>query len=94
MFGLLDIKYDIIEPQKNKRKDGNGMNAINTNERKASTSVLKNKFWSTMKKILLYAFAAVVVVIGLIVLYQILEILFVAAILLIGWVGVVPRRWR
>jgi hypothetical protein len=70
------------------------MNAINTNERKASAAVLKNKFWSTIKKITLYAFAAVAVVIRLIVLYQILEILFVAAILLVGWVGVVPRRWR
>ena len=70
------------------------MNTINTDERKADNSVRKNKFWSTLKKVLFYALAAVAVVIGLVVLYRILEFLFVAAILLIGWIGVVPRRWR
>jgi hypothetical protein len=70
------------------------MNTINTDERKADNFVRKNKFWSTLKKVLLYALAAVAVVIGLVVLYRILEFLFVAAILLIGWIGVVPRRWR
>ena len=70
------------------------MNAINTDERKADNVVRKNKFWSTLKKVLLYTLAAVAVVVGLVVLYQILEFLFVAAILLIGWVGIVPRRWR
>ena len=70
------------------------MNTINTDERKADNSVRKNKFWSTLKKVLLYTLAAVAAVVGLVVLYQILEFLFVAAILLIGWVGIVPRRWR
>ena len=70
------------------------MNAINTNERKTDNSIHKNKFWSTLKKVLLYTLAAVAEVIGLVVLYRILEFLFVAAILLIGWIGVVPRRWR
>ena len=70
------------------------MNTINTNERKADNFVRKNKFWSTLKKVLLYMLAAVAVMIGLVVLYRILEFLFVAAILLIGWIGVVPRRWR
>ena len=70
------------------------MNAINTNERKADNSIRKSKFWSTLKKVLLYTLAAVAVVVGWAVLYQILEFLFVAAILLIGWIGVVPRRWR
>ena len=70
------------------------MNTINTNESKADNPVRNNKFWSTLKKVLLYTLAAVVVVIGLVVLYRILEFLFVAAILLIGWIGVVPRRWR
>ena len=70
------------------------MNTINTDERKADNSVRKNKFWSTLKKVLLYTVAAVAVVIGLVVLYRILEFLFVAAILFIGWIGVVPRRWR
>lgn len=70
------------------------MNAINTNERKTDNSIRKNKFWSTLKKVLLYTVAAIAVVLVLAVLYKILEFLFVVAILLIGWVGIVPRRWR
>lgn len=70
------------------------MNAINTNERKADNSIRKSKFWSTLKKVLLYTLGAVAVVVGLAVLYQILEFLFVAAILLVAWIGIVPRRWR
>ena len=67
---------------------------MNTNEIRADNSVRKNKFWSIMKKVLLYTLAAIAVVLALVVLYKILEFLFVAAILLIGWIGVVPRRWR
>ena len=70
------------------------MNAINTNEKRADNSIRKSKFWSTLKKVLLYTVAAVAVVLILAVLYHILEFLFVAAILLIGWIGIVPRRWR
>ena len=77
-----------------KEKEGNEMNAINTNESKSDNSVRKNKFLSTLKNVLLYALGAVAVVIGLVVMYHILEFLFVAAILLIGWIGIVPRRWR
>ena len=54
----------------------------------------KNKVWGILKKVLLYTLAAIAVVLALVVLYKILEFLFVAAILLIGWLGVVPRRWR
>ena len=70
------------------------MNAINTNERKVDNSIRKNKFWSVLKKVLLYTLATIAVVLALVVLYKILEFLFVAAILLIAWVGIVPRRWR
>ena len=77
-----------------KEKEGNEMNAINTNESKADNPVRNNEFWSTLKKVLIYTLAAVAVLIGLVVLYRILEFLFVAAILLIGCIGVVPRRWR
>ena len=70
------------------------MNAINTNERKGDNSKSKNKFWSVLKKVLLYTLATIGVVLTLVVLYKILEFLFVAAILFIGWIGVVPRRWR
>ena len=70
------------------------MNAINTNESKSDNSAHKNKLLSTLKKVLLYTLGAVAVVVGLAVLYQILEFLFVAAILLVAWIGIVPRRWR
>ena len=67
---------------------------MNTNGIRADNSVRKNKFWSILKKVLLYTLAAIAVVLALVVLYKILEFLFVAAILLIAWIGVVPRRWR
>ena len=67
---------------------------MNTNGIRADNSVRKNKFWSILKKVLLYTLAAIAVVLALVALYKILEFLFVAAILLIGWIGVVPRRWR
>ena len=67
---------------------------MNTNEIRADNSVRKNKFWSILKKVFLYTLAAIAVLLALVVLYKILEFLFVAAILLIGWIGVVPRRWR
>ena len=67
---------------------------MNTNGIRADNSVRKNKFWSILKKVLLYTLAAIAVVLALVVFYKILEFLFVAAILLIGWIGVVPRRWR
>ena len=70
------------------------MNTVNTNEKRANNSMRKNKFWSILKKVLLYTLAAISVVLALVVIYKILEFLFVAAILLIGWIGVVPRRWR
>ena len=67
---------------------------MNTNEIRADNSVRKNKFWSILKKVFLYTLAAIAVVLALVVLYKILEFLFVAVILLIAWVGIVPRRWR
>ena len=70
------------------------MNVINTNKKRAYTSMRKAKFLNVLKKVLLCTIAAVAVVLTLVVLYKILEFLFVAAILLIGWIGVVPRRWR
>ena len=90
MFGLSDTRCAIIELEI-KNEEGNGMN---TNEIRADNSVRKNKFWSILKKVLLYTLAAIAVVLALVVLYKILEFLFVAVILLIGWIGVVPRRWR
>ena len=94
MFGLSDTRRVIIELQIKIKREGDGMNAINTNEGKADNSKSKNKFWSVLKKVLLYTLATIGVVLALVVLYKILEFLFVAAILLIAWVGIVPRRWR
>ena len=94
MFGLSDTICAIMELQIKIKRGDNGMNAINTNERKADNSKSKNKFWSVLKKVLLYTLATIAVVLALMVLYKILEFLFVAAILLIAWVGIVPRRWR
>ena len=50
---------------------------------------------NTIKKILLYTVGIVGGLFLLGVVYQILEFLFVGAILLIAWLGpVFPRRWR
>ena len=73
------------------KREGNGMNAINTNERKTDNSIRKSKFLNTLKKVLLYTVAAVAVVLVLAVLYQILEFLFVGAILFLAWIC--PKRW-
>ena len=70
------------------------MNTVNDNEKRADTPMRKNKLWRILKKVLLYTLAAIAVVLALVVLYKILEFLFVAAILLIAWIGIVPRRWR
>lgn len=70
------------------------MNAMNTNERSKDSAVRKSKFWSVLKKGLLYTIAAIAAMIGLVVVYQIFKLLLVAALLLIAWGGVVPRRWR
>ena len=67
---------------------------MNTNGIRADNSVRKNKFGCILKKVLLYTLATIAVVFALVVLYKILEFLFVAAILFMGGIGVVPRRWR
>lgn len=63
------------------------------NERKAKNIAKKEKALKILKKILIWA----VVIIGgaflLVALYQILQVLFVGAILLIAWLGPGPRRW-
>lgn len=66
------------------------MNAVNTNENK-NKSVDKSKFWNALKKVLLWSG----IIIGggflLVALYQILQVLFVAAVLFIAWIC--PKRW-
>ena len=70
------------------------MNATKTKERTINFKEGLKKLGSILLKILIGIAIAAVVIFALVVIYQILEFLFVAAILLIGWVGIVPRRWR
>ena len=70
------------------------MNTINTTEQTTNNKSGLKKIGNILLKILLGIGIAAVVFFALVVIYKILEFLFVAAILLIGWVGIVPRRWR
>ena len=71
------------------------MDMVNTTKTQTNKSITKEKVISTIKKVLLYTVGIVggLFLLGLV--YQILEFLFVGAILLIAWLGpVFPRRWR
>ena len=70
------------------------MNATKTNERTTNFKEGLKKLGSILLKILIGIAIAAVVIFALVAIYKILEFLFVAAILLIGWIGIVPRRWR
>lgn len=71
------------------------MDMVNTNKAQTNKSITKEKVINTITKVLLYAAGIVGGLFLLAVLYQILEFLFVGAILLIAWLGpVFPRRWR
>lgn len=71
------------------------MDMANTTKTNSTQAVTKEKVMNTIKKILLYTVGIVGGIFLLCVLYQILEFLFVGAILLIAWLGpVFPRRWR
>ena len=71
------------------------MDMVNTTKTQTSKLITKEKVINTIKKILLYTVGIVGGLFLLGVVYQILEFLFVGAILLIAWLGpVFPRRWR
>lgn len=70
------------------------MNAINTTEQTTNHKSGLKKIGNILLKVLLGIGMAAVVIFALVVIYKILEFLFVTAILLIGGVGVLPRRWR
>ena len=71
------------------------MDMVNTTNTQIKKSITKEKVVSTIKKVLLYTVGIVGGLFLLGVVYQILEFLFVGAILLIAWLGpVFPRRWR
>ena len=68
------------------------MNSINSQDEKIK-NVRAKKALDVLKKILMYTGIIIGVLVALVVIYKVLEFLFVAAILFIGWLGV-PRRWR
>lgn len=71
------------------------MNVADTSKVKTSEITIKEKILETLKKFLIYTGATIGVIVLLVIAYQILEFLFVGAILLIAWLGpVFPRRWR
>ena len=70
------------------------MNAVNANENTTGIKSGMKKVGKILLKVLAGIVIAAVVILALVAIYKILEFLFVAAILLIGWVGIVPRRWR
>ena len=71
------------------------MDMVNTTNTQTKKSITKEKVVSTIKKVQLYTVGIVGGLFLLGVVYQILEFLFVGAILLIAWLGpVFPRRWR
>lgn len=64
-------------------------------ERRINKSARKEKILNSCKKVLTWTGIIIGGAVILGVLYQILEFLFVGAILLIAWLGpVFPRRWR
>ena len=71
------------------------MDVSNTTKAQVNRTLTKEKVINTIKKVLLYTVGIIGGLVLLGVLYQILEFLFVGAILLIAWLGpVFPRRWR
>ncbi len=61
------------------------------NTKEINKSTTKGTFLKKLKKILLYTVAGIVGLLVLAALYKVLEFLFIAAVLLIAWLG--PRRW-
>ena len=71
------------------------MSPMTANEKKTNNVVCKEKFLKTLKNILIWSVGIIGGAVLLVALYQILQFLFVGAILLIAWLGpVFPRRWR
>lgn len=71
------------------------MDMVNTTKTQKNQSITKEKVINIIAKVLLYTAGIVGGIFLLYVVYQILEFLFVGAILLIAWLGpVFPRRWR
>lgn len=67
------------------------MNTANMSQTNPNRSVRLEKIKNTIKKIMLWTVGIIGALIVLAVAYQILQYLFVGAVLLIAWLG--PRRW-
>ena len=83
------IKY--IKAEKT-LKEVEHMNTATAGERKARTRIQKGKFIDVLKKILMYTGIVICGIVLLVVLYQILEFLLGAAILLIAFLFPIRRR--
>ena len=68
------------------------MNTVTTMENTSNQSARKKKFITTLSKILLFTGIAIGGAVLLVALYQIIQYLFVAALLFIAWLC--PRRGR
>lgn len=69
------------------------MSAVNTNDKITNIKSGSRKLGNILLKVLICVGIAAVVIFALVAIYKILEYIFVATILLIGFC-VVPRRWR
>lgn len=67
------------------------MNTLKTEERNENASVRREKLLEILKKILIAVFLAAAALLALVVIYQVLEFLFVLAVLVIGHIR--PKRW-
>ena len=67
------------------------MNTSNTEERKIRDKVKRERILNILKKTVIAIFLATAAVFALMVIYQVLEVLFVLAVLIVG--SVRPRRW-
>ena len=68
-------------------KEEDRINMDDTIEQKDEKLTRKSKFFSALKKILLYTGAAIAVALVMALLYQIIEYLFVLVVLVIAWLG-------
>lgn len=85
------IYIQTIKPEKS-LKEVKRMNTVTVDEKKTSNRVQKGKFFDVLKKILMYTGIIICGIVMLVVLYQILEFLLGAAILLIAFLFPIRRR--
>ena len=67
-------------------------NAFNSKRTVNDKVMKKQKIANVLKKILLYTVIVVAALLTLVIIYQIFEVLFTLAILILAWLC--PKRWR